>query len=223
VEEVLAEYNLPHPDVLVADVGTSIYWKKDDAWHLDQEWERRLSEDWHAMKREEINALLTSFLKKYQARTQEDEKQGTYKLSFYTPEIPSDQIVHDAGEVLQNAQVNANVVHSIDTVDHFGYLDILPASADKLHALRHVENILSIPHEEVVYAGDSGNDLEPLTSGCKAIVVNNASASFKEKVLERAGEKNNMQLVYFASGTDNGMNGNYTAGITEGLHHFKLL
>jgi len=223
VESVLTEYNLPYPDVLIADVGTSIYWKKGGTWQQDQKWSRKLSEDWHSMKRSEIYTLLASYIAKNNMRQQEDEKQGEFKLSFYTPEASSQQIATNITTLLQHSQVYANVVLSIDAVDHFGYLDILPASADKLHALHYVEEVLSVPHEKVVYAGDSGNDLEPLTSGCRGIVVNNASAQFKQNVLESAHTKDVEQLIYFARGANNNTNGNYTGGIVEGLQHFKLL
>ena len=101
-----------------------------------------------------------------------------------------------------------------------GYLDVLPQSATKEYALKYLQNRFKLQENDIVFAGDGGNDLGPLTSGYQAIVVNNASELFKKKVVEIAKAKSVLDSVYFAHGDFNGMNGNYTAGVLEGLNHF---
>jgi len=155
---------------------------------------------------------------------QEDEHQNTYKLSYYTPvELNSGALRLQLKEVFLRENIRAAVVFSIDEAKGVGLLDILPESATKKHALQYLARYFELDHKGVVFAGDSGNDLEPLTSGFPAIVVNNAMESLKSEVREIAEREGISDSVYFAKGGYKDMNGNYTAGILEGLHHFGHL
>jgi hypothetical protein len=74
--------------------------------------------------------------------------------------------------------------------------------------------------DNTVFAGDSGNDLDVLTSGLRAILVKNAADEVRKEAVETLSAKHMMHRLYFPEGNYCGMNGNYAAGVLEGLVHF---
>ena len=56
------------------------------------------------------------------------------------------------------------IVYSFDSQDGKGLLDFLPNSATKQTALEYVAAASGVAKEEVVFCGDSGNDIFPLDS-----------------------------------------------------------
>jgi hypothetical protein len=70
-------------------------------------------------------------------------------------------------------------------------------------------------HENTVFAGDSGNDLDVLLSDIPAVLVANADAEVRS--LAAGAHKD---TLYIARGDYLGMNGNYSAGILEGVAHY---
>ncbi|MCG8427652.1 MAG: haloacid dehalogenase, partial [Chromatiales bacterium] len=73
---------------------------------------------------------------------------------------------------------------------------------------------------DTLFAGDSGNDLPALSSEIPAVLVANASPSVATEAVDAAKEAGNQKSLYLAKGGLFGMNGNYSAGILEGLAHF---
>jgi hypothetical protein len=74
--------------------------------------------------------------------------------------------------------------------------------------------------KHTVFAGDSGNDLPALTSGLQAVLVKNAADYVRHEAREMVTENGFEDMLYFARGGFLGMNGNYCAGVLEGLAHF---
>jgi hypothetical protein len=73
---------------------------------------------------------------------------------------------------------------------------------------------------ETVFAGDSGNDLPVLASAVPAVLVANASEEVREAAVRQALANGYPEALYVARGTLPGMNGNYTAGVLEGVLHY---
>ena len=71
-----------------------------------------------------------------------------------------------------------------------------------------------------VFAGDSGNDMPVLTSGLQSILVRNAEEDIKAEAIQSLKRKGLEDKLYLAHGGFLGMNGNYAAGVLEGLVHF---
>jgi len=150
-------------------------------------------------------------------RMQEAAKQGACKLSYYAPALANPaELLRRVRERLAASGVRINLVWSVDETTATGLLDVLPACASKLHALEFLRLRLGIPLNRTVFAGDSGNDMEVLVSGILSVLVANAQASVKAEALARA----DAPTLYLASGGLLGMNGNYSAGIVEGVVHF---
>ncbi|MBI3291010.1 HAD family hydrolase, partial [Candidatus Falkowbacteria bacterium] len=73
---------------------------------------------------------------------------------------------------------------------------------------------------DVLYCGDSGNDLLPLVSGYYGVLVKNASSQVKQDLNRLAEHKNLSKKIYIAGGNFQDLNGNYVSGIIEGAYHF---
>jgi hypothetical protein len=102
-----------------------------------------------------------------------------------------------------------------------GLLDILPASASKLHAIRALMTRLDVDLAETVFCGDSGNDLEVLVSEIPSVLVANATDPLRKQVEAEVASNATTAHLYLARGDFLGMNGHYAAGILEGVAHYR--
>jgi HAD superfamily hydrolase (TIGR01484 family) len=221
VRAVLAEFNIPLPDSLISDVGTTLYHRTNGEFLIDDSWSNAIALDWHGYTGNDMMTLLQDIPS---IRLQPPAKQNRFKLSYFTPvTINQTQLISTVQTRLQAKGIHAAVVFSIDEVVKTGLLDILPARATKRHAIDYLRIQLGLTMDDVVFAGDSGNDFEPLTSGWKAILVNNAAPAVKTEVKRLAENRGVLNKVYFAQGGYQQMNGNYVAGILEGLATFGWL
>jgi hypothetical protein len=218
LEEAIAEWELPVPDFAIGDVGTSIYAIKEDNWKLMQGWRKEISQDWRNYRREDI----ARFLEDIDSLTlQEPHKQNDFKLSYYTPPDTDSVILqNEIRERLAKYPIEYNVIWSIDDLKNIGLLDILPKRANKLESIRFLIHQNGFSAKNTVFSGDSGNDLEVLTSELQATLVNNASDNIKHQAQDMARSHGHMNCLYIAHGNFLGMNGNYAAGILEGLAHY---
>ncbi len=214
IEQAIAEFDLPQPDYAIADVGSTLYQIDSSGWHLWDQWDAQIAPDWQGLSHDALHTLFSGFPI---LKLQEPEKQNRHKLSYYVSlEADHPQLMRQMDEKLQQAGIKANLIWSIDERAHVGLLDILPASANKLHAIHFLMQQTSFSLENTVFAGDSGNDLDVLLSNIPAVLVANADPLIKAS-LETAHQDD----LYRAQGTYLGMNGNYSAGILEGVAHFR--
>ena len=218
VEEAITGYQLPFPDFLIADVGTTIYEFSGQDWHRWAEWDREIAPDWKGKAVEDLTLLFRDLS---DLKLQEREKQGRFKLSYYVA-LSADRIsMFDKMRVrLEANDVQANLIWSVDEPVGMGLLDVLPAGATKFHAVEFLMGQLEFKLEDTVFAGDSGNDLAVLTSRIQSVLVANASPEVKAEARQMADRLGTSASLYFAQGNFMGMNGNYSAGILEGVCHF---
>jgi hypothetical protein len=59
-----------------------------------------------------------------------------------------------------------------------------------------------------------------LASAVPAVLVANATAAVRDEALRRSAEAGLADRLYLARGGFGGMNGNYSAGILEGIAHY---
>ncbi len=215
--EAIQEYQLPIPDFAIGDVGSTIYeinhqWQKLDSWHTE------IAPDWAGMGHDQITQL---FLDIKELKLQEDTKQNRYKLSYYLPaDVDTTKLLPEMENRLHAHGVQANLIWSIDDIKTIGLLDILPRSANKLHAIQFLRRKLGITQDRMVFAGDSGNDLPVLSSGLKSILVANAREDVRLTAQQSLAAQNLSNCLYLPKGGYLGMNGNYAAGVLEGVAHF---
>jgi len=218
------EYGVPLPDYLIAEVGTVIYRKDADSiLAKDDNWIKFIKESEPAWDWDSIVSLISK--KRLPVELQEDFKQNQFKISYYLKDVEKkDEILKSLDSSLASLSVNFNLIWSTDPINGgVGLIDILPVKATKSSAIEYLRESLDVSLDDTIYCGDSGNDLLPLLSGYKSIVVKNASKHVKDVVGEKIS--NDLKLaskIYLAEGK-NGGNGNYSAGIIEGLHHFGFI
>jgi len=219
VESGITHYALPRPDYLVGDVGTSLYVRVADDWQPVEDWATEISEHWGEEGRARIREL---FAEHPALRPQEPEKQGRFKLSYYTAtDIDPDRLRSELSAILSDAAIPASLIWSLDELADLGLLDVLPEQATKFHAVDFLMRRLDLDHQATLFAGDSGNDLEVLTSHIPSVLVANAHPVIRQEALAGSKEHGFEDRLYCASGNWEGMNGNYSAGILEGVGHFR--
>lgn len=218
LRDAIATYDLPRPDFAIGDVGTTIYRIEGSDWQPWSDWYREIAPDWAGHDHADLAARIEGL---HGLELQEPAKQNTYKLSYYSPpDIDAGALIAAIHERLEPAGIRASVIWSIDEMNDVGLVDVLPRGATKIHAIRFIQSRLGIPAERTVFAGDSGNDLPALTSGLPAVLVANARPDVREAARRLAHENGNDDHLYFARGDFLGMNGNYAAGVLEGIAHY---
>ncbi len=223
VEDAIIEFSLPIPDFIIGDVGSTIYKQHSGAkWHKLEQWDNKIAQDWGQYTNEELQSILKDISA---LRPQESDKQNTYKLSYYLPlEINKEKILAEVRQILDGIGVKASLIWSIDELAETGLLDILPARASKLHAIEALIEIEGFDTANTVFSGDSGNDIEVLSSQIKSTLVANSQAEVRELAIQLSKKNGYQAELYLAKGKLEGLNGNYSAGILEGvLHYFPQL
>jgi sucrose-6F-phosphate phosphohydrolase len=219
VQNAIADYQLPQPDYVVGDVGTTIYRVESaEVWHHLDEWEAMIGGDWAGRSHADLVQLFSDL---QELRLQESSKQNRYKLSYYVSlDVARAAIDTTMKERLQSAGINATLVWSVDEPAGVGLLDVLPAGATKLHAVEFLMQTLGFSHSNTVFSGDSGNDMPVLVSPIPAVLVNNAPPDVRQEAMQTAQTHQTSETLYIAKGGYRQMNGNYSAGILEGLAHY---
>ena len=219
VQRAIANYRLPQPDFVIGDVGTTIYHVgASNDWQRQAEWEAHIAEDWHGRNHADIKALLIDLPA---LRVQEGSKQNAYKLSYYVP-LHYDQasLSQDIERRLQQRGIAARQIWSVDEPAGIGLLDVTPARASKYHAVEALMHTRGFDVTNTVFCGDSGNDLEVLASPLCAVLVANAQPQVRKTALQLAAAGGHADRLYVAQGGYRGMNGNYSAGMLEGIAHY---
>lgn len=216
-EQAISKYGIRYPDMLCSDVGTTIRHRVGDSWRRDHGWEQALqskSPRWDAAGVAGALSVVPGL------ERQAAQHQSAFKQSYH--------LAHDGREALLNAIrqrlaacFDETVIYSFDSASGLGLLDILPRSATKRTALEYLAGQAGIALEDVVFCGDSGNDLDALTAHFSGVLVRNADAQLREGV-RRELEHNPGLRAYFARGDFHGLNGNYTSGVIEGCVHYGL-
>lgn len=213
IEQAIEQYQLPVPDYAIADVGSTIYRSGADGWRVWQAWSDEIGDDWQGQDSQTLYSMLSDI---DALRLQEPEKQNIHKLSFYLLLMENrDAVMALIQSRLQAESIQANVIWSVDEQADIGLIDILPASANKLHAIRFLMQHDGVGEAATIFAGDSGNDLDVLLSSIPSVLVANADDEVRQ-----AARTAPSSSLYLARGGFLGMNGNYSAGILEGIAHF---
>jgi HAD superfamily hydrolase (TIGR01484 family) len=218
VEQARVLYKLPTPRFVIADVGSTVYEIIDNQWLHWHDWEQEISGDWNGRTQKDLKNM---FMDLKPLRLQEVSKQNIHKLSYYFSlhaDIQSLQI--QMLERLDKEGIRASLVWSVDEPASIGLLDVVPACATKRHAIEFLMKRNGFDHGNTLFAGDSGNDLPVLISEIPSVLVANASDKVRSYALSAVAHARLEKTLYLAHGGFLGMNGNYSAGILEGLNHF---
>ena len=216
-EKAIQEYGVRHPDILCGDVGTSIRKYSNGDWQFDHGWidhVHKQSPRWDAMAIRDAVADIDGI------REQESEHLNQFKQSYYVVHEQKDRVLK-AVEDRVKGKFDEVIIYSFDSQDGKGLLDFLPASATKQTALEYVADEFGLNKQDVIFCGDSGNDIFPLTAGFNGVLVRNADEQLVENV-KSAMQQNPGLSVYFAKGDFKGLSGYYTSGVIEGAYHYGI-
>ena len=185
---------MPQPHFYISGVGTMVYDVSSGA--MMDGFSQTLDEDWDVEAVRKLVGGLNGI------EEQPPEHQHAWKSSWFW----HGKTKHEIGvlrDALSAKGISAQVVYS-SARD----LDVLPLKANKANALTWLCGHLGIPLDEIVVAGDTGNDSSMfLIPGVRGIVPANAA----EELLEVIG-----------SGVFRG-EGEAAAGVLPGLEHYGIL
>lgn len=218
MEEAIHAYDLPQPDYAITDVGTKIRHRQNDHWQAVEEWETEIGQAWGNCRHDDIAQPLMQL---DGLTLQESEKQNTHKVSFYadlSAASESDYLAR-AEAALAPLNIRTSLIWSIDEAADVGLLDVLPQNATKLHAIEFLQQKLDFALADVVFAGDSGNDLPVLTSHIQSVLVANASEDIKHQAWQACVQRHTESAFYQAQNLQD-HNGNYAAGVLQGVGYY---
>lgn len=211
----IEHFDLPLPDLLVCDVGTSVWTRRGehDGFEQDAAYRSRMLDALGGARREDIVSAMASLRG---LELQEERKQAEFKVSYYVDPERSTHLRSDVLGALSPFTVPPKAVWSHDPHSGRILLDLLPRGVAKHTALEHLRIQAGYDPDEIVYAGDSGNDFDAFLSGHPAIVVANAPEELKREVRAEAERAGILDKLYFARSP-------FAAGVLEGCRHFGLL
>lgn len=214
VEQAIGEHGLPEPDSVICDVGTTILERDSrDELGVVEAYRRHQRDLVGEVGREELLECLTDL---EELELQEEERQGEFKLSFITDARTLFRTVSRIESRLERDSMPYSIIHSVDPFNGEGLVDLLPRGVSKARALTWWARHRNLQDEQIVFAGDSGNDLAALNSGFRAILVGNAGPDLVEQVRSAPRRLPASRGLCVARGTA-------TSGVLEGCRHFGLL
>ncbi len=193
--KVLKENNIPLPDLVISSVGSEIYYNHKSELIYSKGWDAHISHMWRG-------ELIIDLLKQFDfLKCQEEDTQRKFKISYYMEE--NEENLNKIKDVLFQNKIKFNMVFS-----HGQFLDILPYRASKGKAIRYLSYRWNIPYENILVAGDSGNDEEMLKGEMLGVIV--ANYSHELEVLR------DRKRIYFSKRT-------FAGGIIDGIKHYDFL
>ncbi len=213
VLDAIRQYALPRPDWIVCDVGTSIYRRDPETFSRFAPFETRLAAQTRGADRTAVESLLANV---EGLTLQAAERQRRFKISFDCPTGDTERLVARIHQRLAEAGLPYACLGSIDPFNGQGLLDVLPAGASKASALIWLATHADFLPDEVVFAGDSGNDLAALSCGFRAIVVANAAPGLADRAEQELASRGLAERLFRATLPA-------TSGVLEGGLHFGLI
>lgn len=190
-QSLIAVTGLPEPDFLICGVGTVIF-HSGNAVPLEN-WGAHLRQDW------DFDIVWGTVLDHGKARPQPDECQNPCKCSWYWENADAREIDDLVGRIEQRG-VRAQAIYSSNRD-----LDFLPVRANKGNAVAWLGTEVGVPTDEIVVAGDSGNDASMYeVDGVRGVLVSNAEPALIEAVRKVSPFQASLPCA---------------AGVIEGLEH----
>lgn len=191
-KQLIIDEEIPIPDVLICDVGCSIYIQSNAPFYEfseDIEWQENIYANW---SKEEI----LKEVKKLNLPLQTDVLiKKRISLNVF-----EEKKVKQLQQNLIQQNIPVKLIYSSNKD-----LDILPSNSGKGNALIYTMKKYFKENQSVLVAGNSENDLEMLCLGYPSVIVGNA-----EEVLL---SMHNVPFIYKAEG-------HYADGIKEGFKYF---
>ena len=194
VNKLMEELEIPNPEVLITSVGCRIYYGKN--YTLDRSWEKHINFRWEPDKIRSVMAEIEG------VDLQDTVEQGKFKISYQLDTDVAPKL-QEIKRILRENKIRAKCVFSLGM-----FLDIIPSRAGSGNSIRHMAFKWGFPLENILVAGDSGNDEGMLAGNTLGVVVGNYSPEL-EKLRKHP-------RVYFAEA-------HHAAGMIEGIQYYNFL
>ncbi len=194
VVRMISELGLPQPELMITAVGTEVYYGRN--FTVDRSWRKHIDFRWEPERvREVLEAIPGCF-------PQPEHEQSAFKVSYQLDPAVAPRPAR-IRRLLRERGVQAKVV-----VSHGVFLDVIPTRAGSGMSVRHIAYKWNFPLEQILVAGDSGNDEEMLSVNALGVVVGNH--------LPELDKLRRLPRVYFAQAC-------HAAGIIEGIRYYNFL
>lgn len=191
IAELIDQPGVPRPDMIIGDVGTTIVHGHDFS-------PVGPVQDWVDERWDDANDRVLALLDGHEG-IELQPVMGTRRVSyFYDPADPPTSAI-DAARA-----AGFDVITSADL-----YLDVLPPGVAKGPTLTRLVEMLSLPSERVLVAGDTLNDLSLFETAFRGVAVGNSEPALVEAIVE-------LELVHHSA-----LPG--CAGIADAIDHFGFL
>jgi len=194
VMNIIEEHDMPRPEVLITSVGTEIYYGKN--FTEDKSWRKHIDFRWDPEKILELLGGIEGIT------LQDENQQSQFKVSFELDTSVAPKL-SEIKRILRENKIRVKVIKSLGM-----FLDVIPSRSGAGLSVRHMAYKWGFPLENILIAGDSGNDAEMLSGNTLGVVVGNYSPEL-EKLRK-------YPRVYFAEA-------HHAAGILEGLDYYQFL
>ena len=191
---MIEKLGLPMPDVIDSSCGTQLHY--GEKLTADRSWRKQIAHQWRPDEvREVLDALPGCFI---QSDAEQSEFKISYKLDLKTaPKLTKIQ------RALREAGLRVKLVLSLKI-----YLDVIPVRGGSDLSIRHLLYKWGFAPEQLLVAGDSGNDEGMLKGRTLGVVVANYSPEL-EKLRK-------LPRIYFAESA-------HARGIIEGINYYNFL
>lgn len=191
---LVKELDLPTPDLFDTSCGTELHY--GEKLTEDRSWRKQIGYQWKPV---EVRAILDELPGLF---PQKENEQSEFKISYevdtsLAPTVPE---IH---RMLREAGLRAKLVFSLGM-----YLDVIPVRGGSDLSIRHLLYKWGFTPEQVLVAGDSGNDEGMLKGRTLGVVVGNHSPEL-DKLRDSP-------RVYFAQAC-------HARGILEGIDYYQFL
>lgn len=214
IREAIDEHALPRPHWVIGDVGTSLYEPNgEEEWRPVSAYAEHLSGIVADLPIAELRRGLDGF---EGLRIQEEFKLGPFKLSYYVDARRLAERLDHVRGWLEERGAPYSSIGSVDPLGGHGLIDLLPRDVSKAYALEWWAEHAGHDERDIVFAGDSGNDLAAFEAGYRTIVVGNADRTLAQQVVahhERSGWTDRLHLPEERA----------TSGVLAGARRFGLL
>ena len=191
---LIEELSLPYPDVLDSSCGTQLHY--GERLTPDRSWRKQIAHQWRP---DDVRGVLDELPGCF---IQSDAEQDEFKISYKLDLELAPKLAH-IRRALREAGLRAKVVLSLGI-----YLDVIPVRGGSDLSIRHLLYKWGFTPEQLLVAGDSGNDEGMLKGRTLGVVVGNYSPEL-EKLRK-------LPRIYFAESSN-------ARGIIEGINYYHFL
>ncbi|MGD9855784.1 MAG: HAD-IIB family hydrolase, partial [Planctomycetaceae bacterium] len=190
---LVSELNLPMPDLFDTSCGTELHY--GEKLTSDRSWRKQIGYQW---KPDEVRAILDEMSGLF---PQSENEQSEFKISYEVdPHVAP--AMEEIRRKLREAGLRTKLVFSLGM-----YLDVLPVRGGSEMSMRHLLYKWGFTPEQVLVAGDSGNDEGMLKGRTLGVVVGNHSPELDKL--------RNLPRIYFAQAS-------HARGILEGIDYYQF-